>query len=200
MNPFTALKNFSPFHLISLFFLYSTLLFSHFSYQPVIHFTSLFPSTNHSPAQITVRSVFFLRIYSLPVRSHWPRGLRHRSAAVRLLRLWVRFPPGAWMSVCCECCVLSGRGLCDELITLPEESYRLWYVVVCDLETSWIRKPWPTRGFWAKIKNILCLIRKSFTGETQTLSYCFRYEGSIKIEVMLYNLVPYHLTNDRKGK
>jgi len=38
--------------------------------------------------------------------------------------------------VCCECCVLSGRGLCDELITRPEESYRLWCVVVCDLETS----------------------------------------------------------------
>ena len=37
------------------------------------------------------------------------------------------------MSVCCECCVLSDRGLCDELITRPEESYRVWYVVVCDL-------------------------------------------------------------------
>jgi len=37
------------------------------------------------------------------------------------------------MSVCCECCVLSGRGLCDELITGPEESYRLRCVVVCDL-------------------------------------------------------------------
>jgi hypothetical protein len=32
--------------------------------------------------------------------------------------------------------VLSGRGLCDELITRPEESYRLCCVVVCDLETS----------------------------------------------------------------
>jgi len=30
--------------------------------------------------------------------------------------------------------VLSGRGLCDELITCPEESYQLWCVVVCDLE------------------------------------------------------------------
>jgi len=30
--------------------------------------------------------------------------------------------------------VLSGRGLCDELITRPEESYRLWCLVVCDLE------------------------------------------------------------------
>ena len=45
-------------------------------------------------------------------------------------------PTGAWMSVCCECCVLSGRGLCDELITHPEESYRLWCVVVCDLEKT----------------------------------------------------------------
>ena len=40
------------------------------------------------------------------------------------------------MFVCCECCVLSGRGLCDELITRPEESYRLCCVVVCDLETT----------------------------------------------------------------
>ena len=38
------------------------------------------------------------------------------------------------MFLCCECRVLSGRGLCDELITRPEESYRLWCVVVCDLE------------------------------------------------------------------
>jgi len=40
------------------------------------------------------------------------------------------------MSVCCECCVLSGRGLCDGLITRPEESYRLWCVVVCDLQNT----------------------------------------------------------------
>ena len=40
------------------------------------------------------------------------------------------------MFVCCECCVLSGRGLCDELITRPEESYRLCCVVESDLDTS----------------------------------------------------------------
>jgi len=33
-------------------------------------------------------------------------------------------------------CVVRYRGLCDELITLPEVSYRPWCVVVCDLETS----------------------------------------------------------------
>jgi len=50
------------------------------------------------------------------------------------------------MSVCVECCVLSGRGLCDGLITRPEKSYRPWCVIVCDLETSRMRKPWPALG------------------------------------------------------
>jgi len=42
--------------------------------------------------------------------------------------------------------VLSGGGLCDELITRPEQSYRMWCVVVCDLETSRMRRPWPALG------------------------------------------------------
>ena len=67
-------------------------------------------------------------------RSQWPRGLRRRSAAACLLRSWVRIPPGAWMFVCCECCVLSGRGFWDKLITRPEDSYQLWCVVACDIE------------------------------------------------------------------
>jgi len=41
--------------------------------------------------------------------------------------------PTGGMDVCLLW-VLSGRGLCDELITRPEESYRLWCVVVCDKE------------------------------------------------------------------
>jgi hypothetical protein len=35
-----------------------------------------------------------------------------------------------------DVCVLPGRGLCDKLIIRPEESYRLWRVVVCDQEIS----------------------------------------------------------------
>ena len=76
-------------------------------------------------------------------RSQQPRGLRSRSTAARLLRSWVRIPPGAWMSVCCEYCVLSDRGLCDGLITRPEESYRLCRGVVCDQETSYARRLQP---------------------------------------------------------
>jgi len=33
--------------------------------------------------------------------------------------------PTGVMDVCCECCVLSGRGFCDGLITRQEESNRL---------------------------------------------------------------------------
>ena len=62
--------------------------------------------------------------------------------AAHLLRSWVRIPRGAWIFVCCECRVLSGTGLCDQLITRREESYRLCCVVVCDLETSRIGAPY----------------------------------------------------------
>jgi len=85
---------------------------------------------------------------------------RRISAAACLLRLWVRIPPEAWMSVCCECCVLSGRALCDELITRPEVSYHLWCVVVCDLETSCLRRHWPTGvggGGLLRQRNVICL-------------------------------------------
>jgi len=60
----------------------------------------------------------------------------------------------------CLLWVLSGRGLCDELITRPEESYRLWFVVVCDLEASRIRRPWPVLGrsatekFWFAFQSL----------------------------------------------
>ena len=76
------------------------------------------------------------------------------------------------MFVCCVCCVLSGRGLCDELITCPEESYRLWRVVVCDQETS--KNEEAKARYWAvriqpqlvvtpgKQTNILLMIAKIF--------------------------------------
>ena len=100
----------------------------------------------------TQRGCCTLKFYSRLCQSQWPRGLMRRSAAARMLRLWVRIPPWTWMSVCCECCVLSGRSLCDGPITLPEESCRLWWLVVSDLETSWMRRPWPTGGWCARNK------------------------------------------------
>jgi hypothetical protein len=80
-----------------------------------------------------------ISMLNLSCQSQWPRGLRRRSVATHLLRSWVRIPLRAWMFVCCECCVLSGRGLCDGLATHPEESYRLWRVAVCSIKTSSMR-------------------------------------------------------------
>ena len=83
---------------------------------------------------------YYYYYYYVNCWSQCPRGLRRRSSAASLLRLWVPIRPVAWMFVCCECCVLSGRGLCDELLTRPGESYRLWRVLVCDQETSKTRR------------------------------------------------------------
>jgi hypothetical protein len=60
----------------------------------------------------------------------------------------VRIQPGAWMSVSCECCVLSGcqievnvRGR-----SLVQRSPTDWCVIVCDLRTSRMKRPWPALG------------------------------------------------------
>jgi hypothetical protein len=50
------------------------------------------------------------------------------------------------MSVSCECCVLSGRGLCDGLVPRPEDSYRVWCVKKCDLEASKIEAALAPKG------------------------------------------------------
>jgi hypothetical protein len=75
-----------------------------------------------------LNSAHFHELCSKNCRSQWPLGLRRGSAAVRLLGLWVRITLGARTSVCCECCVLSGRGPCVGLIPPLEESYRVWCV------------------------------------------------------------------------
>jgi hypothetical protein len=58
------------------------------------------------------------------------------------------------------------RGLCDELITRPEESYRPWCVVVCNLETSRMRRLWPALGYciqwmWRRGQLLLCICRSA---------------------------------------
>jgi hypothetical protein len=59
----------------------------------------------HRPVPTHAVQSYFLEVI-VSLRSQWPRGLRHGSAAARLLRLWVPIPPTAWMSVSFECCVL----------------------------------------------------------------------------------------------
>jgi hypothetical protein len=60
-----------------------------------------------------VQYYYIILLYVLPhyevhmylkCRSQWPRGLRRGSAPARLLAVWVRIPPAAWMFDCCVCC------------------------------------------------------------------------------------------------
>jgi len=66
---------------------------------------------------------------------------------------------------------LSGRGLCDELITRPEESYRLRCVVVCDLESSRMRRPWPALGRSVTEKKLLFIM---FISGTHKYTYMWK--------------------------
>jgi hypothetical protein len=70
------------------------------------------------------------------------------------------------MFVCCEFCVLSGRGLCDGLITRPGESYRLWRVVGCDQETSKTRRLKSATVLWKYNHN--GLLRQENNKQTKT--------------------------------
>ena len=144
----------NPLHLCRLHgvtFRYTTTLLLSFVIQPG-SCSDMFFFLNQIYATCCLLCPVLCVVYELNGRSQWPRGLRRRSATAHLVRTWVRIPPGTWMSVCCECCVLSGRGLCDELITRPEESYRLLCVVVCDLEPSRLRRTYPALGRSAKKK------------------------------------------------
>jgi hypothetical protein len=101
--------------------------------------------------------------------------------------------PTGGMDVCLLW-VLLGRGLCDELITYPEESYQLWCVVVCDLETSRMRRPWPTlgRSATAKKKKIIFLnLFKTFPNYQQQQKITrinIHWEGEI---YYLFKWLPY---------
>jgi hypothetical protein len=97
--------------------------------------------------------IVFVKIRICLSRSHWPRGIRRGSAVPRFLGLRLRIPPVAWVSVSCECCVLSGRGFCVGLITRPEESYRVW----CVWQWSWSLDNDETLAHWGAVapwKNI----------------------------------------------
>ena len=87
-------------------------------------------------------------------RFQWLSGLKRGSAAARLLGLRVRTSSGGGGGhgclVFCECCMLSSRGLCDGPIPRPEESYRLFRVIMCDAQISRMRRPWLALGRWAR--------------------------------------------------
>jgi hypothetical protein len=89
--------------------------------------------------QINSRYVFFRRL-------RWPRFLRRGSA--RLLGLRVRVPPGTWLFLASVvCCQVEVSAAVRSLIQRNPTECGL---CVCDIETSSVRRPGPTRGCCAK--------------------------------------------------
>ena len=90
-------------------------------------------------------------------RSQWSRRLRRRSAAARLLRLWVWIPPGAWTSVvsivCCQVEVsatdwsLSSRGVLLTVVRRYVWSTRVGTLIVATIYLQLIQNRYMFRSF-----------------------------------------------------
>jgi hypothetical protein len=78
------------------FFWMSGLLFTKCVLVSSCSYTELF----HHPSFIKHLLYYYYTPFKFGSQSQWPCGLRRESTAARLLGLWVRIPPGAWMSVC----------------------------------------------------------------------------------------------------
>ena len=74
--------------------------------------------------------------------------------AARLLGLWVRIP-----SV--HCCLFVVSAVRQVPFCTPGDSSRIRCVAVCDLQTSWMRRPWPELGRRATITKNISLFRKA---------------------------------------
>jgi hypothetical protein len=90
--------------------------------------------------------------------SRWRRGLRRRSVAARLLRLWVRIPTrGAWICVCCECCqIFTEWGW-----SFVQRSLTGCGVSQYDREASIMRTIWTSRGCSAMENVLQIAVRRS---------------------------------------
>ena len=83
-------------------------------------------------------------------RSRWPSCIKTHICSRFFAGIAGSNPSGYMVCVSFECCVLSGRGFCEELVTRPEEFFWLCCVTVCDLENSRIRRSWPVLGCCAR--------------------------------------------------
>ena len=72
----------------------------------------------------------------------WSQKLGRQAVGLRPLACWSYGFESRRRHGCCECCVLSGRGLCDGLITRPEESCRVWCVNVVPCNSTLLHLQW----------------------------------------------------------
>jgi hypothetical protein len=102
---------------------HTTHIFVRFIYSPLIHLLYIELGLLYTADEQTFQAVAQWRpktesrtvfgVYSMPERPI-PVAVQTKMCvytATRSQRLWDWIPQGVWMSVCCKCCVLSGRGL-----------------------------------------------------------------------------------------
>jgi hypothetical protein len=92
---------------------------------------------------------FYYKNITTSRRSHWPRGLRRKSTAARLLRSWIRIPPAVWMFVVSVVC-------CQVEVSAKDWSLAQRSPTDCGASLCVIKKPRKTRrlkpatGLWKK--------------------------------------------------
>jgi hypothetical protein len=87
--------------------------------------------------------------------------------------VWRREPDSVMNVLCCKEEV-SAKGL----ISCLEDSYRLWCIVVCDLKTCGMRRPWPTKLNlnWSSTTHI-CIISLWLIDSKDTASNPGRFQS-----------------------
>ena len=91
---------------------------------------------------------------------------RFKEQAACLLSLRVRIPPGTWIFVSCECCVLLQVEASSTSQSLVQGSpTECVCVIVCDLETSTIRRRRLQLPFLSSVNRAALLRGKEKKGE-----------------------------------
>jgi hypothetical protein len=124
-------------------------------------------------------SIIIVRFYTPKCRSLAERS-KTRVYGCSLAGITGSNPIGGMdVSVVVTVVCLSGTGLCDWPIPRPEESYRLWCVIMCDLHTSRFRGPWPALGCSLKLQvhngktySCPCTSHEVIQGEGMYVSTC----------------------------
>jgi hypothetical protein len=101
------------------------------------------------------------------------------------------------MSVSCECCVLSGRGICDELVPRPEESYRVWCVSSVIVKPQTMRRPRLPRGCRGIEKTIIVSFREFLTCPTSRRLFPLTRLAAVNSNTVSQFIYPY--LSERRG-
>ena len=107
-------------------------LFPRCCFRPLLdsYVTSSLKSRTYFYYTVITVSHSTIKLFTSQCRSQWPRGLRRRSAAARLLRSWVRTPPGAWMLKSVYSAVRTGslnKAVCALSLTVSPLTWKIWW-------------------------------------------------------------------------